>query len=88
MRVFPDPCACLVSVASAETLACLTTFQGYRVCQGPDGYRSIEIEWMALRPARTIAVTTGPRRPGTGSRRPRSGGGLNARSASRMMTDV
>jgi hypothetical protein len=48
MRVFPDPCACLVSVASAETLACLTTFQGYRVCQGPDGYRSIEIEWMGF----------------------------------------
>jgi hypothetical protein len=26
----------------AETLACSTSFQGYRVCQGPDGYRSTE----------------------------------------------
>jgi hypothetical protein len=28
--------------ALAETLACSTTFQDYRVCQGPSGYRSTE----------------------------------------------
>jgi hypothetical protein len=48
MRVFLILALAWVSVASAETLACLTTFQGYRVCQGPDGYRSIEIEWMGF----------------------------------------
>jgi hypothetical protein len=35
MRVFLILALAWVSVASAETLACLTTFQGYRVCQGP-----------------------------------------------------
>jgi hypothetical protein len=28
--------------ASAQTLTCTTSFQGYRVCQGPGGYRSTE----------------------------------------------
>jgi hypothetical protein len=30
--------------ASAQTLTCSTSFQGYRVCQDPDGYRSTEWE--------------------------------------------
>ena len=30
--------------AHAETLRCTTSFQGYKVCQGPDGYRSFEFE--------------------------------------------
>ena len=60
-----------VSAAHAETLTCSTSFQGYRVCQGPDGYRSIESEWRGSRSARTIAGMVGPRRPGTGSRRSR-----------------
>ena len=32
------------SPASAQTMTCSTSFQGYRVCQGPDGYRSTEWE--------------------------------------------
>jgi hypothetical protein len=36
-----------VSAASAETLTCSTSFQGYRVCQGPGGYRSTETPWHA-----------------------------------------
>jgi len=28
--------------ATAQTLTCATSFQGYRVRQGPDGYRSTE----------------------------------------------
>jgi hypothetical protein len=30
--------------AHAETIHCSTSFQGYRTCQGPDGYRSFEWE--------------------------------------------
>ena len=30
--------------ARAETLTCSTSFQGYRTCQGPNGYRSFEWE--------------------------------------------
>jgi hypothetical protein len=32
--------------AYAQTVTCSTSFQGYRVCQGPDGYRSTEWQWM------------------------------------------
>jgi hypothetical protein len=31
-----------ITPALAETLTCSTSFQGYRVCQGPGGYRSTE----------------------------------------------
>jgi hypothetical protein len=31
-----------VSLAPASPLYCSTSFQGYRVCQRPDGYRSTE----------------------------------------------
>jgi hypothetical protein len=34
--------------ALAETLACSTTFQDYRVCQGPSGYRSTETPWQGM----------------------------------------
>jgi hypothetical protein len=34
--------ALMAAPASAQTLTCSTSFQGYRVCQGPDGYRSTE----------------------------------------------
>jgi hypothetical protein len=42
-----SPLLCLILLASvasadAQTLTCSTSFQGYRVCQGPDGYRSTE----------------------------------------------
>ncbi len=30
--------------AHSETLTCTTTFQGYRVCAGPNGYRSFEFD--------------------------------------------
>jgi hypothetical protein len=30
--------------AHAGTISCSTSFQGYRVCQGPGGYRSFEWE--------------------------------------------
>jgi hypothetical protein len=30
------------SAAGSETLYCSTSFQGYRVCQGPSGYTSTE----------------------------------------------
>jgi hypothetical protein len=33
-----------VAPASAQTLTCSTTFQGYRACQGPHGYRSFETQ--------------------------------------------
>jgi hypothetical protein len=32
----------------AETLACSTSFQGYRVCSGPGGYRSTETQWQGM----------------------------------------
>lgn len=28
------------ATAHAQTVTCATSFQGYRICQGPDGYRS------------------------------------------------
>ena len=31
-----------ITPASAKTLTCSTSFQGYRVCQGQGGYRSTE----------------------------------------------
>jgi hypothetical protein len=31
-------------VAHAETVTCSTSFQGYSICQGPNGYRSFEWE--------------------------------------------
>jgi hypothetical protein len=34
-----------ITPALAETLTCSTSFQGYRVCSGPGGYRSIEQPW-------------------------------------------
>ena len=34
--------ALMAAPASAQRLTCATSFQGYRVCQGPDGYRSTE----------------------------------------------
>ena len=30
--------------ASAQTITCSASFQGYRTCQGPNGYRSMEWE--------------------------------------------
>jgi hypothetical protein len=38
-------CAAIVVIIAASpslagTLTCSISFQGYRVCQGPDGYRS------------------------------------------------
>jgi hypothetical protein len=37
----------LVSVSPAlpETLFCSTSFQGYRICSSPGGYRSTEWRW-------------------------------------------
>jgi hypothetical protein len=37
------------AIASAQTLTCATSSQGYRVCQGPDGYRSTEWERGGMR---------------------------------------
>jgi hypothetical protein len=34
--------AALATPALADPVYCSTLFQGYRVCQGPDGYRSTE----------------------------------------------
>jgi hypothetical protein len=34
--------------ALAETLYCSTSFQGYRVCQGANGYRSFENNWQGM----------------------------------------
>jgi hypothetical protein len=34
--------------ASAQTVTCDAMFQGYRVCQGPDGYRSTETQWQGI----------------------------------------
>ena len=34
--------------ASAQTVTCAKSFQGYRVCQGPGDYRSTEWEWQAM----------------------------------------
>jgi hypothetical protein len=36
--------AIAVTPAPADSVTCSTTFQGYRVCQGPDGYRSTETQ--------------------------------------------
>jgi hypothetical protein len=33
----------------AETLTCVTSFQGYRICSGPGGYRSTEWERDGMR---------------------------------------
>ena len=41
--------ALMIAPASAETLTCSTSFQGYRVCQGPGGFRSTEWEWQGMR---------------------------------------
>jgi hypothetical protein len=40
--------ALMAAPASAQTLTCSTSFQGYRVCQGPDGYRSTESTWNGI----------------------------------------
>ena len=48
MRVFLILALIWVSAASAETLTCSTSFQGYRVCQGPGGYRSTETQWQGM----------------------------------------
>jgi hypothetical protein len=37
-----------VSAAHAETLTCSTSFQGYRICTGPGGYRSTEWRWQGM----------------------------------------
>jgi hypothetical protein len=34
--------AAVTPALAAEPLACSTSFQGYRVCSGPGGYRSTE----------------------------------------------
>jgi hypothetical protein len=34
--------ALIAAPASAQTVTCGTSFQGYHLCQGPDGYRSTE----------------------------------------------
>jgi hypothetical protein len=36
------------SPALAGTLTCSTSFQGYRVCSGPGGYRSTETPWQGM----------------------------------------
>jgi hypothetical protein len=45
----------------AETLTCATSFQGYRVCQGADGYRSTEWQWQD----QTIGQDSDGNRPST-----------------------
>jgi hypothetical protein len=38
-----------INALDAQTLTCSTSFQGYRICQGPDGYRSTEWERGGMR---------------------------------------
>jgi len=38
-----------INPALAETLYCSTSFQGYRICSGPGGYRSTEWGWRGMR---------------------------------------
>ena len=38
-----------ITPALAETLTCATSFQGYRICPGPGGYRSTEWERDGMR---------------------------------------
>jgi hypothetical protein len=37
-----------LSPALADPVACSTSFQGYRVCFGPGGYRSTETQWQEM----------------------------------------
>jgi hypothetical protein len=37
--------AAITPALAGEPLACSTSFQGYRVCSGPGGYRSTETPW-------------------------------------------
>jgi hypothetical protein len=37
------------ATAHAQAVTCATSFQGYRICQGPDGYRSTEWEREGMR---------------------------------------
>jgi hypothetical protein len=48
-------CVAIVVAATAitpaladESLTCSTSFQGYRVCSGPGGYRSTETQWQGM----------------------------------------
>jgi hypothetical protein len=36
------------SPALADSVTCSTSFQGYRVCSGPGGYRSTETQWRGM----------------------------------------
>jgi hypothetical protein len=36
------------SPALAQTVTCSTSFQGYRVCSSPDGYKSTEWQWQGF----------------------------------------
>jgi hypothetical protein len=59
-----------VSAASAETLTCSISFQGYRVCP----YRSTESEWMGFKIGQDNRGDDWTSSTWNGSRRPRSGG--------------
>jgi hypothetical protein len=36
------------SALAGEPVTCSTSFQGYRVCSGPGGYRSVETPWQGM----------------------------------------
>jgi hypothetical protein len=38
----------IVTPALADPVYCSTSFQGYRVCSGPGGYRSTETQWQGM----------------------------------------
>jgi hypothetical protein len=40
--------AALSPALADEPLTCLTSFQGYRTCSGPGGYRSVETPWQGM----------------------------------------
>jgi hypothetical protein len=54
--------------ASAQTLTCSETFQGYRVCQKPDGYRSTETQWQGMTIGDDNRATGGREANGRGGR--------------------
>jgi hypothetical protein len=45
IRVVAFAAALAAGPAVADTIYCSTSFQGYTVCNGPDGYRSMEWRW-------------------------------------------
>ena len=38
----------LAPLAITVAIYCSTSFQGYRTCSSPDGYRSTETQWQGL----------------------------------------